>query len=302
MSNSTPLGRLPWLVRRELWENRAIWVVPAAFAGAIIVLLLTQVLFGHHVSLDPMTSEDSMHEWGTGKLEAMLSLALVAITAAFFAVQSFVQFMYATDTLYGERRDRSILFWKSLPVSDVETVLAKFLVATVLVLVPALVAAFITQLAIALAATVDLRAFPQLLVHLWSPAAWASAGVTVLYGAVAVTLWYLPYVAWLLFVSARAPRAPTIWAFLPLGVGLVEVVVLRSTHVFRFIAHRFAFVPVAFDIPHKGTPLPDPVPLVHNVIAPAKFFANPELWLGLVVAALLVWATVWSRRQGETAG
>ena len=32
---------------------------------------------------------------------------------------------YCLDALHGERRDRSILFWKSLPVSDLTTVLAK---------------------------------------------------------------------------------------------------------------------------------------------------------------------------------
>src|SRR5206468_10746510 len=43
-----------------------------------------------------------------------------------------VGIFYCLDALYGERRDRSILFWKSLPVSDVMAVLSKLAIPIVI--------------------------------------------------------------------------------------------------------------------------------------------------------------------------
>src|SRR2546425_8224864 len=107
-----------WSVRRELWENRSIYVAP--------ILVAIVVLFGFLVStiglperrqavllLDPARARAA--------IEAPYNMAAIMLILTAFIVGVF----YCLDALYGERRDRSISFWKSLPVSDLTTVLSK---------------------------------------------------------------------------------------------------------------------------------------------------------------------------------
>src|SRR5205809_3277117 len=113
-----------WSVRRELWENRSIYIAP--------ILVAVVVLFGFLVStiglperrravllLDPAKAR-------TG-IEAPYDMAAIMLILTAFIVGLF----YCLDALHGERRDRSILFWKSLPVSDLTTVLSKVTVPLV---------------------------------------------------------------------------------------------------------------------------------------------------------------------------
>src|SRR5678810_814772 len=118
-----------WSVRRELWENRSIYVAP--------ILVAIVVLFGFLVStiglperrqevllLDPAKARAA--------IEAPYNMAAIMLILTAFIIGVF----YCLDALYGERRDRSILFWKSLPVSDRTTVLSK--AAVPLVILPVL--------------------------------------------------------------------------------------------------------------------------------------------------------------------
>jgi len=110
-----------WLIRRELWENRAIWICPAVI-GAVLVLA---ALFGRiDVDLPATAPQDP----------AVGGLLLFAPGAVFFVVLSIYCAWYLLDCLYADRRDRSILFWKSLPITDAATVLSKL--ATALIVIP----------------------------------------------------------------------------------------------------------------------------------------------------------------------
>jgi ABC-2 type transport system permease protein len=302
MSNTATPQAFVWLLRRELWENRGLWLAPAAFAALVILLLLAQVLFGGHVSLGLADGDfhDGIHNASGATLASMMSFGLVFLAAPFFLIALIMQFMYAVDALYGERRDRSILFWKSMPVSDAQTVLSKLAVAAFGVFVPALLATIATQLALAVVASIDLREYPSVVAHVWSPAAWGSALLVLLYVTVVATLWFLPVVAWCLLVSARAPRSPLLWATLPpLAIALAERIVFH-THVFgSLIFSRLMLPVVAVADPTSAIQHPEHAPLVHHFLEPLGFLTSPALWLGLVAAAAMVWAAIWSRRQGE---
>ena len=108
-----------WSVRRELWENRSIYIAPLIVAGVI--------LFGYAgqcVSLCRERRRDALlldpaHR--RAAIETPYDIAAMMIILTAFIVG----FFYCLDALHGERRDRSILFWKSLPVSDLTTVLSK---------------------------------------------------------------------------------------------------------------------------------------------------------------------------------
>src|SRR5437773_10588476 len=103
--------RMYWSVRRELWENRSIYIAPLAVAAVILFGFLISTIhlpdkMRAALALDPA----KQHEL----IEQPYSFAALLIMGTTFIVAVF----YCLDALHGERRDRSILFWKSLPVSD----------------------------------------------------------------------------------------------------------------------------------------------------------------------------------------
>src|SRR6266576_3882626 len=113
MSETRPLY---WSVRRELWENRSIYIAPLAVAAVALFAFLISAIAGiweKALKLDPAQSREAV------AMPYDMAAGLMMLTGILVSV------FYCLDALYGERRDRSILFWKSLPVSDVTTVLAK---------------------------------------------------------------------------------------------------------------------------------------------------------------------------------
>ena len=126
---------LYWSVMRELWESRSIYIAPLAVAALVLVGHLIATI-GRAMSVTNLAQRGAI-------LEEHYSFAEFAIMGTTFVVAMF----YCLDALHGERRDRSILFWKSLPVSDLTTVLSK--AAIPLVVLPLL------TFAITVAHTID---------------------------------------------------------------------------------------------------------------------------------------------------
>src|SRR5205807_10302029 len=185
--------RIYWSIRRELWEHRSIYIAP--LAAAAIFLFGFLVALPHH--LRGVKTLDQAHQVLDKPYE--LSAALIMGTA--FIVGIF----YSLDALYGERRDRSILFWKSLPVSDLTTVLSKFTIPLIILPLLSFAIAVVTQFVMLLlssglsAGTLGAR---MSFFHL---------SLMLLYHILTVHgLWYAPLYGWLLLVSAWAPRAPFI--------------------------------------------------------------------------------------------
>ena len=114
-----------WAVRRELWENRSIYIAPLAVAAAALFGYLIATM-GYAMSTTNMAQRHAA-------LKEPYSLATALIMAAAFVVSIF----YSLEALHSERRDRSILFWKSLPVSDLTTVLSKATIPLVVLPEPA---------------------------------------------------------------------------------------------------------------------------------------------------------------------
>jgi ABC-2 type transport system permease protein len=212
-----------------------------------------------------------------------------------------VGIFYCLDALHGERRDRSILFWKSLPVSDLTTVLSKASIP--LVALPLLIFAI----------TVTLQLFMRLLsaaVLLISGAGAATqlAGLplfemelVLLYGLSVLALWHAPIYCWLLLVSGWARRATFLWAVLPpLAIGVFEKIAFHTSYVGSLLHNRLlGFAAGAFDLKDKaGVPVnPHFIPLTQ--LAPGRFLSSPGLWVGLIVAAALLTAAVRLRRYRE---
>jgi ABC-2 type transport system permease protein len=287
---SKPTRPYYWSVRRELWEYRSAWIAPLATAGI--------ALFGYviHLTHLPGTVQEAMTK---AKIEqfAMIDAPMGIAAAAVVIAGLVISVFYSLGALNNERRDRSILFWKSLPVSDLTTVLSKLTVP--MVIVPAIVFAIIVVLHLimqtigssVLAAHGMRASIPW---EYWPP---LKMGPVVLYGIVVLTLWWAPIYGWLLLVSAWTKRMTFLWAVLPpLGLGLVEKIGFGTSHVWNLVHSRIGgFMDVAFDSNGGEKALADPF----SGLSPLRFLSSPGLWLGIVVAVLLLAGAVWLRRNRE---
>jgi ABC-2 type transport system permease protein len=271
-----------WSVRRELWEYRAIYLAPLAIAG-VIVLGFVFVLAGL-----PHTVRDAMGMGAEHQRDAMahpFDIAAGLIMAASFIVS----FYYALDTLYGERRDRTILFWKSLPVSDLTTVLAK---ASVLLLVlPAVsfVITVVTETIILLLSSAVLAAHGLSVSTFWAELRPYQTLLMLGYHLVTVhILWYAPIYAWLMLISAWARRAPLLWAALPpFAISVFERIAFHTHYFTDFLGRRFSGGTEAV-----SSGMLDP----EMKITPGHFMATPGLWLGLLFAAAFLFVAARLRR------
>jgi ABC-2 type transport system permease protein len=280
-----------WLIRREFWENRAIWLIPAVFGG----LLILAALFGQ-VSIPRLTSPEQMHE--------AAAAFQVIVGVMFYVVMSVYATWYLLDCLYADRRDRSILFWKSLPLSDARTVLIKLLVGMILIPLVYFVAADATALIGAF--ILSIRARASLGSALWQADVWWDIQGLWLYCVIATAIWYLPIAGWLMLVSAWAKRAVMLWSVLPPLVAYIFERVFFGTHVIgQVLARRLAGLPaVAFnDAKHvwtQGSGVVDNggVPVrVWDLINPSGFFSNIETWIGVAVGVVLIVAAIQLRMR-----
>jgi ABC-2 type transport system permease protein len=284
-----------WSVRRELWEHRSIYVAPLAAAAVYMLGFLISLVWVSH----------SMHHSGApDSTPQIIVLAMpYAHAGMLLAVTGFlVGIFYSLDALHGERRDRSILFWKSLPVSDLTTVLSKASIP--LVVLPLLIFA----IAVPLQIVMRLLNTTALLLHggsvalLWQLPLFQME-LVLLYGLTVLALWHAPIYCWLLLVSGWAKRATFLWAVLPpLALCALEKIAFNTNYLVTLLLQDrfFGFAAAAFDLTDKaGVPIdPHFIPLAQ--LAPGRFLSSPGLWLGLVVAGVLLAAAVRLRRyQGS---
>jgi ABC-2 type transport system permease protein len=283
-----------WSVRRELWENRSIYVAPLAAAAVFMLGFLISLIWlpGNMratSALEPARQRIALAE--TYSHAAML-LTLTAFLVGIF---------YSLDALHGERRDRSILFWKSLPVSDLTTVLSKASIP--LVVLPLVVFTIIVtmQWIMRLLATAVLLMSGGGAGTLWTQLPLFQMELVSLYGLAVLALWHAPIYMWLLLVSGWARRATFLWAVLPpLALGVFEKIAFHTSYFGSLFEDRvFGFAAGAFDLKDKsGVPIdPHFIPLAQ--LAPGRFLSSPSVWVGLMVAAAVLAAAVRLRRYRE---
>jgi len=280
---------LYWSVRRELWENRAIYIGPLAVAAVFLSgFFLSTVCLPQRTRA--LSALDAAHQHEGMVRPFDFAAGLIMLIA--FVVSVF----YALDALYGERRDRSILFWKSLPVSDLTTVLSKVCILLIVLPLFSFALTVVTQLIMLVWSSVVLLGSGLSAATLWTQVSLPQISVMLLYHLLTVhVLWYAPIYAWLLLASAWARRAPFLWAVLPpVAIFALEKILFNTSHFAHFIGYRFGG-PEAFTFPSKMTMPMDSI----TSLDPVKFFTTPGLWLGLVAAAVFLALAVRLRRYRE---
>lgn len=261
------IGSYPTLAKRELWEHRWLWLAPLSAAGLMICVTLINALVA-----EPGQAINRMDFKGMSGLGYSLFMLKLQMQAVAFIVAV----IYLLDCLYAERKDRSILFWKSLPVSDLQTVTTKLAVAMVLVPLGTFV---LGTLAFPLTYAIGAVFWPEFaaLTGGWDSADWLRTELWLLGRLLATMLWYAPLAAWLMLISVISSRSPYFLVGLPLVVlGAGESMLLRTTHVWEFARMR---------------------------MLPMESFSaglqRPGLWIGLAVAAGMLYIVVRARRYRD---
>ena len=235
MSIST-VSKMKWLIRRELWEHKGMLLWTPAVIGFAMTLLATLIMIGTIAQTKArtvLTVNGETLSWGTvfnTRTFAARRMEIIetvtnnyAYTAApLYLALGFLVFFYCLSALHDERRDRSVLFWKSLPISDAQTVLSKAAIALLVAPLIVVAAASLTSLVLLLILSGVLAAngifvFSELL---GSPGLYL--GPLRVFGLLPVyCLWALPTVGWLLMVSSWAKSKVFLWA---VGVPLLLLV------------------------------------------------------------------------------
>jgi ABC-2 type transport system permease protein len=316
-----------WLVKREFWEHRGGFLWAPIIVGAIFLLLNLMAVIAAEVSgMSPgvrfaMSNDhnainvlvDNLQSGHLSQVGAALDIAMYSASGLMAVVMGFIVLFYCLGTLYDERRDRSILFWKSLPVSDTATVLSKVIAATVLAPAIVFVVGAITGLLMLLLYAIVLSfhgvSVWQLLV-LGHP----FQVIANLLGSIPLyLLWALPTVGWLMLCSAWARNKPFLWAvLLPVGTGtilgwfsLMGSIGLSSkwywSHIFsRLLLSVFPggwFTALVGQPGEHVDPETASSALTYlNLSNSYSVLATSNLWIGVAVGAAMIAGAIWFRR------
>jgi len=296
------------LIKREFWEHRSMWVTPAAIASIVVLGTLTTLMFAGDFAKElDLAIFGAQNIAGDMERKAMLTGFFVMSSPLFLLALMILIVFYTLDSLYAERKDKSILFWRSLPVTDAETVISKLLTALILVPTITLAAVFATHVInlIVTSIWVSMKG-GDASVLIWGSVSlldnWFAA-IIVMYSA---CIWMSPFIGWFLFVSGYTKRAPLLMAFLPLIlIPMVEGIFLRSAHFAEAVWGRLAQIPLfsGIDIeaifdddrPHLNEEM---ISLL-STIDLGKFVTSIDTWIGIVVCGLLTTAAIYVRRYRD---
>lgn len=302
------------LMTREFIDNRmAFFTIPAIISA---ILLAALVAFSISVQFGDQTIqfEDGERIEGLGMLLDHLGDVEVEhrreiITGGMFAfvmpvilILPFIILFSLLSSLYDDRRNRSILFWKSMPVADATEVASKFTASVVMA--PAILIGFalVLQVAYLFVASIIVIA------HGGSP--WAlilgpAQPVSTWFFAVGQyflwALWALPVLGWLMIVSAAAPKAPLLFALVvPFVVALLEELAFDTNHFFFWIVNRVGGFHAKIGDPSiwdKEGDIGVNLVLAHDLATRfGDTLVTADFWFGTLIAAGLFWGAIQLRR------
>jgi ABC-2 type transport system permease protein len=316
-----------WLLRREYWEYRGgfLWA-PLITAMTMLALCLLAILSAellgqrHGIELGGIHLEmltPHLSEEDAAKLQTGLDVCLLGLGLPIGVTLYFVTFFYCLGALYNDRVDRSVLFWKSLPLSDAETLAAKVVTAALLAPALAIVALITLQLGfLLLISSYALLHGIFVVPLLWSPTHLLTAWFRLILLIPIHALWALPTIGWLLLCSSYARSKPFLWAvLLPIVAGffvwwfdLMRLVALPARWFWQNVVSRalFSLMPGSWV---DGTLLERQIAAndgsdraIHTFVAlPVdrllEVLALPNLWIGAAAGAAMIALAIHLRRR-----
>lgn len=271
--------RFYWSIKREVWENRSLYLAPL---GVAVVFLLGFLVRTNHLLAEVRGATPEQQGQVFAQTYDFAALALMAATLV-------VAIFYCLDALYGERRDRSVLFWKSLPVSDAMTVLSKASIPIVILPVLTFLITLALQFGMLLVSGAGLLLSGQSLTMLWHMSLGVRWTALLYHLVVGHGLYYAPFFGWFLLVSAWARRATFLWAILPpLVVVVLERILFNTSHFASLIGDRFGMNTHASS--HTAVS-------ASAMIFDVPALSSPGLWIGLLLTAVFLFGAVQLRRR-----
>jgi ABC-2 type transport system permease protein len=332
-----PTHKFKLLLQREFWEHKGGFLWSPLISGGISLLLTgMMIVFAlvaahraaangdldiHGININGLNISQLTSKMNAGDMAEFargIDLTLFLSSSWPFIVLAFVVFFYCLGALYDERKDRSVLFWKSLPVSDAQTVLSKVASAIVVAPLLAVIASLVTMFAFMVMLSI------VVLFHggnpwtlLWGPASPMTIAASSLAWIPVYALWSLPTVGWLLLCSAWSRSKPFLWALMvPLFTGifvswfdLMELFNLDSAWFWRNVVGRLLMGTIpGMDLVYRhglseNVDSQD-VQGVLESLSPASQLASLgslQIWIGAVVGALMIYGAIQLRRRRELA-
>ena len=296
------------LIQREVWEHRSIYVTPLAIAVIITLGTLATLIFaGGFAEVLDAAIVGAQNIAGDTERRAALAGFFVGTSWLFMLALLILTIFYTLDCLYAERKDKSILFWRSLPITDAETVVSKLITALVvlpLVTVVVMIATNLVNLVIT-SIWVSLRGGDA--GHLiWSSVPLLDNWIAALIVTLASAIWMSPFVGWFLFVSAFTKRSPLLMAFMPLIViPLIELIFNQSGYFFRAVFWRRGAIPLFRDMDLESFFDEDRLRVNEEAVSLlahldiVQFLLSPAVWTGIVVCGLFATAAIYVRRYRD---
>jgi ABC-2 type transport system permease protein len=303
------LAQLPILVRREFWEHRWAFIyAPLTIAALTLLLLMMGVFFAVEIDNTQLFTESAMREFAAGDAEQkrmIMHIPLLLLIVNFTGIMQIVLFFYLVGALYDERKDRSILFWKSLPISDSTTIASKVITAGLAVPVVYMLTAAMLQLIFMLVASgYAMAADVPLWSTIWAPAQLVGLWASVLVAIPVQMLWALPLFGWFLLVSAFAPRLPWMIALAIPGLiglfqnyfSLLDRFKLADNNLWIVFVQRFGEGVLPMNLSFDGD-LSDEV-ILGGIMDAFTFSSNLarmgrlDLWVGVAVGLVLLYAAI----------
>ncbi len=311
------MKRLIALLRREYWENKgAFRTTPLVIGGLYIVFLLMSIFTTAHFDSELYTFREAVRVMGEQPAELrglVMYQGMLGSSVFFTVVMAFVIFFYLLGSLYDDRKDRSILFWKSLPASDTLTLASKLLSAMVVIPTSFLLILIVTHIIMAIIGSLMIIGVDgnpwTLFLGLANPfKAWAMIAAS----WYAHSIWALPMYGWLMLVSAFAPRVPLLFATLPPLIFAVlqtwieflrtftlksNIIGVISEWMFNTPAILTAEVHDGIGEIALGVPLTQEFDHAVSLVNMLDRLFSVHMLVGLVVAAVFLTAALWLRHR-----
>lgn len=329
MSTTTTVTHSPgstflWLLKREYWEYRGSFFWAPVVTGIVMlaicaVALISAQMFVHQhgvtlngINLDELSKHVASED--IEKVRAGVDVGLVSMGFPIAIVFYIVALFYCLGALYNDRADRSVLFWKSLPLSDTQTVLAKVVTAAVVAPLIAVAASIAMQLGFLILLTLyTLANGVNAIGLLWSPVHLLAVWLKLLVLLPVNALWALPCIGWFLLCSSFARSRPFLWGFgLPLVSGFVVSSLKFATEFslsswyWRNIVGRllFSLAPGSWldfstlrELDRKGGNPPQEIMNLLSLDSILQKLSSPDLLIGVAAGAVMISAAIFLRRR-----
>ena len=294
---------LATLIRRELQEHKVGFIYAPFIVTCVLSLMIISVYFGltdiqtPEFSLTTEIYEDEQAlEWmataDSNQITSVIRSGLVVLALPIILTVAIAILAFSLSTFADERKDRTLIFWRSLPVSDLTTVMSKILLITLilpLIVLPNIILLHLISLLSAsiFFATNDIVSFGWI---------WNAYSFTDWFRIIFIlwtqSLWSLPLVAWLMFAGAFAKR-PIMGALVPIAVVVVlEGVILKTNYILEFIEDRLGFW--TSGLPEQNEDL-----RVVDVSDIYLMFLTQDFWIGITLSALLIGGIVYFRSKNN---